>query len=120
MPRGDGTGPIRDGRMTGWGLGFCGGHATPGHGRYGWRRGMGRIGGGRGWGRRHQFRHAGMLGWNRGVWHPSDRLEEKPPTEMAIETERVRLERLTAQLEGELDLVRRRMKELGITGKTSE
>jgi hypothetical protein len=39
---------------------------------------------------------------------------------MSIEMERARLERLTAQLEGELDLVRRRMKKLGITRTTSK
>jgi hypothetical protein len=39
---------------------------------------------------------------------------------MSIEMERARLERLTAQLEDELDLVRRRMEKLGITGATSE
>lgn len=31
MPRGDGTGPIGMGRMTGCGAGFCAGFATPGY-----------------------------------------------------------------------------------------
>lgn len=31
MPRGDGTGPMGYGRMTGRGAGYCGGFATPGY-----------------------------------------------------------------------------------------
>ena len=30
MPRGDGTGPVGMGRMTGRGAGFCAGFAAPG------------------------------------------------------------------------------------------
>lgn len=31
MPRGDGTGPMGMGRMTGQGTGYCAGFATPGY-----------------------------------------------------------------------------------------
>lgn len=55
MPRGDGTGPMGYGRMTGRGAGYCGGFATPGYANpagfgYGFRRGRGR---GRGFRRMH-------------------------------------------------------------------
>lgn len=56
MPRGDRTGPMGQGPMTGRGAGYCAGHNVPGYansapgwGRgYGWGRGWRR---GRGWGR---------------------------------------------------------------------
>ena len=56
MPRGDGTGPLGLGPMTGRGAGYCAGYpapgyANPGPGR-GWGFGYGRgFGRGRGWGR---------------------------------------------------------------------
>jgi len=40
MPRGDGTGPLGQGPMTGRGAGLCAGYPTPGMGR-GMGRGMG-------------------------------------------------------------------------------
>lgn len=48
MPRGDRTGPLGMGPMTGWGRGFCTGNRFPGF----WRRGFGRGYGvfGRRWG----------------------------------------------------------------------
>lgn len=52
MPRGDGTGPMGIGPMTGRGVGFCSGYASPGY------MNPTRI---RGWG----FRHTG--GWRRGL-----------------------------------------------------
>lgn len=54
MPRGDGTGPMGLGPMTGRALGFCAGYSTPGYinsapGRGYWGRGKGFYGhGGRG------------------------------------------------------------------------
>lgn len=32
MPGGDRTGPLGEGSMTGWGLGYCGGFDAPGYG----------------------------------------------------------------------------------------
>lgn len=54
MPRGDGTGPMGQGPMTGRSAGFCAGYAEPGYMNPGGGRGMawrrGRGGGyGRGW-----------------------------------------------------------------------
>lgn len=59
MPRGDGTGPLSQGPLTGRGFGFCSGGAGVGYGRgfgYGLGRGSGfrcgfGMGAGRGFGR---------------------------------------------------------------------
>jgi len=66
MPRGDGTGPMRSGSMTGRGAGFCAGFNTPGFsntvpgiGGRGLGRGRGRcIGSGMGWRHGWGFRNA--------------------------------------------------------------
>ncbi len=53
MPRGDGTGPMGMGPMTGRGAGFCAGYGAPGYANAGWgpARGFGRgFGRGRGFG----------------------------------------------------------------------
>jgi len=61
MPRGDGTGPLGQGPMTGRGAGLCAGYSTPGYAnswggpgmrwRRSWPRGMGR-----GWGLTSYYR----------------------------------------------------------------
>jgi hypothetical protein len=66
MPRGDRTGPMGLGPMTGRAAGFCAGYNMPGSmspvpGRGFWGRGAG--GGGRGW--RNQFYATGLPGWAR-------------------------------------------------------
>lgn len=73
MPRGDGTGPIGMGPMTGRGAGYCVGYVAPGaanpaFGRgfgmgFGRGRGWGRGFGGGGWGRCNWFNAAGVPGW---------------------------------------------------------
>lgn len=71
MPRGDGTGPVGMGPMTGRGVGRCAGYVAEGfvnpvygRGFCGWGRG----GGGRGW--RNRFYATGLTGWQRagGNW----------------------------------------------------
>jgi len=57
MPRGDETGPIGMGPMTGKGMGCCAGYAVPGHANRG-------FGMGRGWGFR-RMHMAGLPGWAR-------------------------------------------------------
>ena len=74
MPRGDRTGPMGMGSMTGRGAGFCAGYAMPGYenpvyaggfvegvGQGYWHRGF--RGGGRGW--RHWFYATGLPRWAR-------------------------------------------------------
>lgn len=68
MPRGDGTGPMGMGPMTGRAAGFCAGYRMPGYmnaaGGHGFGMGFGRgRGGGRGW--RNMFYATGLTGWQR-------------------------------------------------------
>jgi hypothetical protein len=62
MPRGDGTGPMGMGPLTGRGAGFCAGFAAPGYMNL--TPGYG-IGFGRGRGFRRMFYLTGMPGWAR-------------------------------------------------------
>ncbi|HHX24801.1 MAG: DUF5320 domain-containing protein [Tepidanaerobacteraceae bacterium] len=72
MPRGDRTGPVGYGPMTGRGAGFCAGFPVPGYfnsvcrGFRGRGRGFGFYG--RGQGFRHQFYTTGMPFWVRDVY----------------------------------------------------
>ncbi len=75
MPRGDGTGPMGMGAMTGRGAGWCAGFSVPGYantipGRgfgIGFGRGRGFFGGrgGGGRGRRNMYYATGLPGWMR-------------------------------------------------------
>lgn len=63
MPRGDRTGPMGMGPMTGRGAGYCNGFAAPGFANpVGFKGGFG-CGFGRGRGHRNMFRATGMPGW---------------------------------------------------------
>ena len=76
MPRGDGTGPMGMGPMTGRAAGYCAGFGVPGYMNagpgFGYRRALGRgfgsgygFGGGRGWGRGAAGRGFGRrVAWN--------------------------------------------------------
>jgi len=64
MPRGDGTGPMGDGSMTGRAAGYCAGYQAPGYMNPVLGRGFGRGGGGRGLGFR---RGAGWGGFRPAV-----------------------------------------------------
>lgn len=65
MPRGDGTGPMGMGRMTGRGMGYCAGFTAPGYGNpVGYAGGFG-CGFGRGRGFRRMSNAAGSPGWGR-------------------------------------------------------
>ena len=68
MPRGDGTGPMGQGPMTGRAAGFCAGYNAPGYvnpiaGRGYFGLGRGRGGAGRGL--RNRFYATGLYGWQR-------------------------------------------------------
>lgn len=63
MPRGDRTGPMGVGPMTGRGAGYCGGVGASGFMNPARQSGLGRRGGGRGW--RHGFHATGLPGWAR-------------------------------------------------------
>ena len=70
MPRGDGTGPMGLGPMTGRGAGFCAGYSMPGYANLVPGRGYnvigrGFFGRGGGRGRRNWFYATGIPGWQR-------------------------------------------------------
>ena len=58
MPRGDGTGPMGMGPMTGRGMGYCAGYTTPGYTNPGFGMGRGR-------GFRRMYCATGLPGWAR-------------------------------------------------------
>jgi hypothetical protein len=62
MPRGDRTGPMGMGPMTGRGLGYCAGYAMPGYANAGFGFGFGM---GRGRGFRRAYYMTGFPGWAR-------------------------------------------------------
>ncbi len=64
MPRGDGTGPMGGGPMSGRGAGYCAGYGAPGYANPSYGRGFGSGGGGRGGrGWRHRYYATGVPGW---------------------------------------------------------
>lgn len=71
MPRGDRTGPMGAGQMTGRGAGWCAGYERPGFAASTPGRGLGlgyRGGGGRGW--RNMYYATGLPGWARAGYTP--------------------------------------------------
>jgi len=129
MPRGDGTGPMGMGPMTGRAAGYCAGYPVPGFmnpygGRVGFGRGFGRglgwgLGMGRGgWGRRNMFYATGLTGWQRaatGYVPPAYGAAPPYVPPYAPPTKDQELEALKAQAEGfqqALDDIRKRMQEL--------
>lgn len=115
MPRGDGTGPMGMGPMSGRGAGFCAGYGVPGYanpapGRgFGMGFGRGRWfagGGGRGW--RHCFYATGLPGWARfGAYgygaYPMPAMRPDP------EMEKQALKAQADALEAELEMIRKRL-----------
>ncbi len=64
MPRGDRTGPMGMGPMTGRGAGYCAGYDAPGNMNPVAGRAFGRgWGGGRGWRWRNRYYATGLPGW---------------------------------------------------------
>jgi hypothetical protein len=114
MPRGDGTGPRGMGSMTGRGMGFCTGYGMPGRAfGVGFGRGRGGVGpgfggGGRGW--RNMFYATGLPGWmrgGRGVPYGVPAAYPQPDPEL----EKQFLRNQAEALQGELELIKRRLAE---------
>lgn len=104
MPRGDGTGPMGLGPMTGRGAGFCAGFAVPGYmnpipGYWG-------FGFGRGRGFRRMFYLTGMPGWAR-FGYPAYGVANVP-----VADEKEILANQAAFLEDQLQQVKARLKKL--------
>jgi hypothetical protein len=114
MPRGDRTGPMGLGPMTGRGAGYCSGfgmggysNVLPGRGfgaGLGWGRGLwGRGGGGRGW--RNWFYATGLPGWMRfGGTAPFQRPDP--------ESEKQALRSQAEALQSELEFLKKRLSEM--------
>ena len=117
MPRGDGTGPMGMGPMTGRAAGFCAGYGAPGYmhpmpGRsMGMGRGRGAWGGGRGWGRM-----AGGAFWGAGFrgWAPFGGVAEGPSPKQ----EHDQLKQQAAYLESALTNIQSRLQELESSAST--
>lgn len=109
MPRGDGTGPMGMGRMTGRGAGYCAGLATPGYANP-----VGFAGGfGYGRGFRRMFYATGLPGWTRfgypanaGVYPASVGVYEPTVSEKEI------LSNQAEFLENQLQQVKKRLSSL--------
>ena len=118
MPRGDRTGPMGMGAMTGRGAGYCAGLGMPGYANagaacgFGMGYGQGRgFGGGRR-GRRNMFHATGLPGWMRfgqGVAPYGNMAPNQPTTP---ETEKQTLNRQAEALQSELNFVKKRLNEL--------
>jgi len=123
MPRGDGTGPMGMGPMTGRAAGYCAGYGMPGYmnpgpgrrlwfgrgrGFWAWAGGFGR---GRRW--RNMFYATGLPGWMRFGWAgavpPAGMV---PPAPLAPEQELQWLKQQAEAVSATLDGLRRRIDEL--------
>lgn len=117
MPRGDRTGPMGVGPLTGRGAGYCGGAGTPG-----FLSAAGGRGGGRGW--RHWFHATGLPGWARaGMGVPAWGAGPYPYTgpvapAMPPETEVNALKAQAGYLAQTLQALRRRIEKLEGAPKT--
>ena len=117
MPRGDRTGPMGFGPMTGRGAGYC-----TGSGIAGFMNLMGGRGGrGRGW--RHWFYATGLPGWARAgagwpAWGAAPYPSVAPvPPEAVEEAELQTLKAQAGSLERTLQVLRRRIEKLEGEGK---
>lgn len=102
MPRGDRTGPVGNGPMTGRRAGYCAGFGAPGFvnpAAPGQGFGFGFRGGGRGW--RNMFYATGLPGWQRFSY-----------TLMAPQEEAESLKAQSTWLKDQLDAIDKRIKEL--------
>jgi hypothetical protein len=105
MPRGDGTGPMGGGAMTGRGMGFCGGYRTGGFANYG-RGFFGAGRGGRGMGCRNYYRWANNV--------PQEYAPISPEEEKKYVAEDIK------ELELELQKLKKHMADLEAASKKKE
>jgi len=121
MPRGDRTGPMGLGPMTGRGAGYCGGYGAPGFMTPAGQAGFGGRGGGRGW--RHWFNATGLPGWARAgmgvpAWGAGPYPYAAPVSPaMPAETEVDALKAQAGYLEQTLQALRQRIQNLEGTAK---
>lgn len=112
MPRGDSTGPMGQGPMTGRAAGFCAGYNVPGYGntvpagRGGFGRGCGFRAAGRGAGR------ANGRGFGFGGYATGSQAAGTPGAELSPENERDVLSRQQDYLKKELEAINKRLTDL--------
>ena len=109
MPRGDRTGPMGQGPMTGRRMGYCTGSDVPGYASAP-GRGMGFGGGGSGRrGHRNMFYATGLYGWQRAGTIPP-----VPPVPVSVnrEDEIQALKRQADYFGIQLETIRKRIEEL--------
>jgi len=108
MPRGDGTGPLGMGPMTGRGAGFCAGFGVPGF----MNRGFGFFGRGRGGGRgwRNMYYATGLTGWQRAARGAST--ATAPAATPTAEAEKHFLAAQVEMMQSQLDEFKKRLAEL--------
>jgi len=128
MPRGDGTGPMGLGPMSGRAAGFCAGYGVPGYmnpipGR-GFARGFGPgLGFGRGRGWRNWYYATGLPGWARAGWLPAWGVPPYVPygvpfaPEMTREQELEALKTQAQYFEEALEEIKKRIEELQTAAK---
>jgi len=117
MPRGDRTGPMGMGAMSGRAAGYCAGFGMPGYanpvpgrgfgmgfgrGRGAWGRGFG--GGGRGW--RHMFYATGLPGWARFGGYAAPYVKPDPEMEKQV------LKNQAEAMQEELEEIKKRLSEI--------
>jgi len=117
MPRGDGTGPMGLGPMTGRAAGYCAGYGVPGYANPLGGRGFWGRGGGGGW--RNRYYATGLPGWSRAAWGapawgrpPVGPAPTVPPYAASSEQQTEFLKQQAEALEQQLEDIRRRLADL--------
>ncbi|MBN1764340.1 MAG: DUF5320 domain-containing protein [Sedimentisphaerales bacterium] len=118
MPRGDGTGPMGMGPMSGRAAGYCAGWQVPGFMNPYSGRGFG-MGHGRGRGRGMGFGLGRGMAWGRsfGPIAPYPVGQVNP---MSVQAERELLTQQAEQMQNQLDAIKKRLDELEKTSNPNE
>lgn len=109
MPRGDGTGPMGMGPMTGRGAGYCAGFAAPGYMNS--TSGYG-VGFGRGRGFRRMYYRTGMPGWAQYCYPAYSGDSVYSGANVTVASEKKILGNQANYLEEQLQQVKKRLKKL--------
>jgi len=115
MPRGDGTGPLGQGPMTGRAVGYCAGYSVPGYMNTYRGRGFGR-GFGRGW----RWRSAAFCGYPSSYGTIPPVVDPYAVWSVTPEEEKQMLLEHTKMIETQLSEMKKRIQELEKEAKTKE
>ena len=107
MPRGNGTGPMGAGPMTGRGAGYCAGFSTPGFAN---QAGYGGFGRGMGMGRGARVGGRGGMGFGfRNRFYAPETMQTQP---ISADQEKDYLANEAKALENDLEAIKKRLDEL--------